>query len=140
MRNRSMFRICLLAVIMLMPLLQSCENAFPNDRLDNFWRLETIEYSTGQTESPENTTFSFARHIVVIEDHQNGFYRHGQTTDTGDSIKLDYSMYPASQTETIKAGLNRCGIDSLVTTFKVEYPKNRLVLSNDRVTLGFIKW
>ena len=115
-----------------------CEHAFPNDKLDFYWRLETIEYKGGVTEQVDNTMFGFSRHIVLIEDLSNGFTRHGITTDTGDSLKLDYSMY--SDTTVVLEGLKRCGIDGTVTTFGVEYPKGGLILSNDKVVLTLKKW
>lgn len=117
----------------------SCEHAFPNDDLDFYWRLESIEYKGGVTEQVENTMFGFSRHIVLIEILSGSpFERHGITTDTGDSLKFDFSMYPDKTV--VMDGLRRCGIDSTVTTFGVEYPKGGLILSNDRVVLHLRKW
>lgn len=127
----------LIYMLLLLPVLSACESAFPNDDLDFYWRLQTIERG-GQTEQVDNTMFGFARHMVLIEDLTNDFYRHGITTDTGDSLKFDFSMY--SDTLYVKTGLSRCGIDSTVTVFRVEYPKDHLVLSNDKVILRFRKW
>lgn len=138
--NRKIF-VTLSALILLVLGVSSCEHAFPNDDLDFYWRLQTIEYASGQTEQVKgDIMFGFARHMVLIEDITNGFYRHGVTTDTGDSLKLDFSMYPASETDVILEGLVKCGIDSLVTTFKVDYPKDRLVLTSGKSTLRFKKW
>ena len=109
--NRKIF--VTLAVLLLLVLgVSSCEHAFPNDDLDFYWRLQTIEYASGQTEQVKgDIMFGFARHMVLIEDITNGFYRHGVTTDTGDSLKLDFSMYPASETDVILEGLGKCGMD-----------------------------
>lgn len=114
------------------------EHAFPNDDLDFYWRLETIERKGGAVETVPNTMFGFARHIVLIEDISRGFSRHGITTDTGDSIKFDYSIY--SDTALLMTNLRYCGIDSIVTTFRVQYPKGGLILSNDNVVLTLKKW
>lgn len=116
----------------------SCEHAFPNDDLDFYWRLETIERKGEPAESVRNTMFGFARHIVLVEDISRGFSRHGITTDTGDSIKFDFSIYP--DTAWMMIGLRYCGIDSTVTTFGVRYPKGGLILSNDNVVLTLKKW
>ena len=124
-------------MLLLLPLISACEHAFPNDDLDYYWRLQTIERA-GQVESVDNTMFGFARHIVLVEDLSHNFTLHGVTTDTADSLRLDFSMYP--DTVSVLPGLRRCGIDSVVTTFRAEYPKDRLVLSNDKVVLRFRKW
>ncbi len=117
----------------------SCEHAFPNDDLDFYWRLESIEHKGGATERVDNTMFGFSRHIVLIEILSgSSFTRHGITTDTGDSIRFDFSMYP--DVSDVLEGLGRCGIDSTVTTFGVKYPKGGLILSNDRVVLHLRKW
>lgn len=124
----------------------SCERAFPDDRLDFYWRLDRIEYKDGvnfrgdscSSENIENTMFGFARHIVLIEDLSRGFSRHGVTTEFSDSISLDYSMY---DDDGLIGGLRYCGLDSLVTTFKLSYPdRQRMVLENSRATLRFRKW
>ena len=138
--NRKIF-VTLAVLILLVLGVSSCEHAFPNDDLDFYWRLQTIEYASGQTEQvKDDVMFGFARHMVLIEDLSNNFSRHGVTTDTGDSLKLDFSMYPASETDAILEGLGKCGMDSLVTTFKVDYPKDRLVLTSGKATLRFKKW
>jgi hypothetical protein len=138
--NRKIF-VTLAVLILLVLGVSSCEHAFPNDDLDFYWRLQTIEYASGKTEQVKgDVMFGFARHMVLIEDLSNNFSRHGVTTDTGDSLKLDFSMYPASETDAILEGLGKCGMDSLVTTFKVDYPKDRLVLTSGKATLRFKKW
>lgn len=126
------------SLLMLVVLAVSCEHAFPNDDLDFYWRLETIEHKGGATQTVSNTMFGFARHIVLIEDISRGFSRHGITTDTGDSIKFDFSIYP--DTAMMMKSLRYCGIDSVVTTFGVGYPKGGLILSNDNVVLTLKKW
>lgn len=128
----------LIYLLLLLPVLSACEHAFPNDDLDFYWRLQSIERVGDEAETVNNTMFGFARHMVLIEDLKNHFTRHGVTTDTGDSLKLDFSMY--TDTAYVQKGLSRCGIDSIVTVFKVEYPKDRLILSNDKVVLRFRKW
>ena len=125
-------------MLLLLPLISACEHAFPNDDLDYYWRLQTIERA-GRVETVDSVMFGFARHIVMVENYSsNGFTLHGVTTDTADSLRLDFSMYPDSVS--VLPGLRRCGIDSVVITFRAEYPKDRLVLSNDKVVLRFRKW
>ena len=138
-----------LSAIMLVALVMcigSCERAFPDDRLDYYWRLDRIEYKDGVNfrgdscswEEVDNTMFGFARHIVLIEDLARGFSRHGVTIEFGDSIRLDYSMYDDGG---LIGELRYCGLDSLVTTFKLSYPdRQRMVLENSRATLRFRKW
>ena len=124
----------------------SCEPAFPNDKLDFYWRLDRIEYKGGINFKGENceyddiddTMFGFSRHIVLIEDLTRGFSRHGITTEFGDSIRLDFSIY---DDYTLTDSLRLYGLDSVVTTFKVEYPdRQRLVLSSNKAVLKFRKW
>jgi len=131
----------LIYLLLLLPVLSACEHAFPNDDLDFYWRLKSVEYASGETVQVDgDVMFGFARHMVLIEDLKNNFTRHGVTVDTGDSLKLDFSMYPDKETPYILTGLGRWGIDSTVTVFKVEYPKDRLILSNDKVVLRLRKW
>ncbi len=139
MKRRIVIRVLsALSLLVLSVLAVSCEHAFPNDDLDFYWRLETIERKGMPIENVSNTMFGFSRHMVLIEDISRGFSRHGITTDTGDSIKFDYSIYP--DTATLKTSLRYCGIDSVVTTFGVQYPKGGLILSNDNVVLMLKKW
>lgn len=105
-----------------------------------------LEYKDGvnyrgdscSSENIENTMFGFARHIVLIGDLSRGFSRHGVTTQFGDSIRLDYSVYDDSG---LINDLRYCGLDSVVTTFKLSYPdRQRMVFENFRVVLRFRKW
>lgn len=124
----------------------SMESAFPDEKLDNYWRLDIIEYKDGvnfwgdscQSEVIENTMFGFARHIVIIEDISREFERHGITTRIADSIKMDFSIY--NDNDLINS-LRFCGLDSVVSTFKIEYPSSkRMVLTNMKVVLRFRMW
>ena len=109
-----------------------CEPAFPDDDLDFYWRLDRIEFR-----DVDNIMFGFARHIVLIE--APGLSKqHGITTATADSIKLDYSIYNDAA---LVNRLNDCGLDSIVSTFKVDYPdRKHLVLSGRKTVLRFRKW
>lgn len=121
------------------------ESAFPNDDLDFYWRLDRIEYKDGvnfkgescQYKDIDNIMFGFARHIVLIE-APGLSQQHGITTETADSIKLDYSIYnnPALQDR-----LQECGLDSVVSVFKMEFPDRKsMVLSGKKTILRFRKW
>jgi hypothetical protein len=141
--------ISILVVLASVLMLGSCESAFPDDRLDFYWRLDRVEFKDGvdfqnqpcQYNDIYDVMFGFARHIVQVEDLTNEFSRHGVTTDMGDSIRFDFSMYPASDTEYIMTEFRKCGLDSLVTTFKVEYPdRKHLVLSGRKTILRLRKW
>ena len=121
------------------------EHAFPNDDLDFYWRLDRIEYVDGvnfQGEScvykdVDNIMFGFARHIVLIE-APGLTQQHGITTETDDSITLDYSIYNNPKLIT---KLQECGLDSVVSTFKLEFPdRKRMVLSGKKTVLRFRKW
>jgi hypothetical protein len=124
----------------------SClEPAFPDDNLDFYWRLDRIEYRDGKdfqgqsclSKDVDDIMFGFARHIVLIE--APGLSKqHGITTATNDSITLDYSIYNDA---TLAVKLQDCGLDSIVSTFKVEYPdRKHLVLSGCKTILRFRKW
>ena len=135
-----------LMLVSLVMCIGSCERAFPDDRLDFYWRLDRIEYKDGvnfhgepcTSEDVDNTMFGFARHIVLIEDLSRHFSRHGVTMEFGDSIRLDYSMHDDAG---LIDCLRFCGLDSLVTTFRVSYPdRRRMVLENSRVGLWFRRW
>ncbi len=146
MRKKVVSVLSALMLVTLVICIGSCERAFPDDRLDFYWRLDMIEYKDGvnfrgeqcSSEEIDNTMFGFARHIVLIEDLTHGFSRHGVTTEFGDSIRFDYSMYDDGG---LIGGLRYCGLDSFVTTFKLSYPdRQRMVLENSRATLRFRKW
>lgn len=145
--NRIYKTIRTLAAAAAVLLLSSCEPVFLNDKLDYYWRLDQIEYAGGtdlmgnpcHVDTVENTMFGFSRHIVLIEDLYHGFSRHGVTTDKGDTLIMDYSMY--ADTADVLAGIQRCGLDSVVTAFKVEYPTRKsMVLSSNKAILRFRKW
>lgn len=123
----------------------SCESAFPNDDLDYYWRLDRIEYRDGvdfkgescQYKDVDNIMFGFARHIVLIE-APGLSQQHGITTQAGDSITLDYSIYNNPK---LVNKLQECGLDSVVSTFKLEFPDNKkMVLSGRKTILRFRKW
>ena len=121
------------------------EKAFPNDDLDFYWRLDRIEYKNGtnfqgspcEYKDVDNIMFGFARHIVLIE-APGLSQQHGITTEFGDSIKLDYSIY---NNPALKDCLQECGLDSVVSVFRIEYPdRQRMVLSGKKTVLRFRKW
>lgn len=121
------------------------EHAFPNDDLDFYWRLDRIEYKDGmdflgnpcQSKDVDNIMFGFARHIVLIE-APGLSQQHGITTEFNDSIKLDYSIY---NNPGLIDKLNECGLDSVVSTFKLEFPdRQHMVLSGKKTVLRFRKW
>ena len=121
------------------------EKAFPDDNLDFYWRLDRIEYRDGkdfqgqscQYKDVDDIMFGFARHIVLIE-APGLSQQHGITTENGDSIKLDYSIY---NNPALKGPLQDCGLDSVVSVFRIEYPdRQRMVLSGKKTVLRFRKW
>ena len=140
--------ITVLSVLLLLAtaVLSGCmEKAFPDDDLDFYWRLDRIEYRDGkdfqgqpcQSKDVDNIMFGFARHIVLIE-APGLSQQHGITTETGDSIKLDYSIY---NNPALKGPLQDCGLDSVVSVFRIEYPdRQRMVLSGKKTVLRFRKW
>ena len=121
------------------------EKAFPNDDLDFYWRLDRIEYRDGvnfqgepcEYKDVDNIMFGFARHIVLIE--APGLkQQHGITTEFEDSIRLDYSVY---NNPSLAGQLEKCGLDSVVSTFKLEFPdRQHMVLSGRKTILRFRKW
>lgn len=137
--------IAVLSAMMILTVLCSCESAFPDDRLDFYWRLDRIEYRDGlnfqgepcEYKDVDDIMFGFARHIVLIE--APGLeLRHGVTTEFGDSIKLDYSVY---DNPSLAGQLEKCGLDGVVSTYKLEFPDRRhMVLSGKKTILRFRKW
>lgn len=134
--------LCLMALVVFTGCM---EHAFPNDDLDFYWRLDGIEYRDGvnfqgapcEYKDVDNIMFGFARHIVLIE-APGLSQQHGITTETGDSITLDYSIY---NNPALKDKLQECGLDSIVSTFKLEFPdRKRMVLSGKKTVLRFRKW
>jgi len=134
-----------LSVVAMVVGVSSCESAFPNDKLDFYWRLDRIEYRDGvdfsgnpcQSEDIDNIMFGFARHMVLIE-APGLAQQHGVTTEFDDSIRLDYSVY---NNPGLVSQLQKCGLDSIVSTFKLEFPdRKHMVLSGRKTILSFRKW
>lgn len=133
-------------------LLCSCESAFPNDKLDNFWRLERMEFAGGTDllGQPANSAdaqgiyFGMARNIIQIENHARSFDVYGVFAETADSIRFDFTesrIKGVHDADYIQSNLLHCGVDSLVCTFRVEsLTSSRLVLSTGKVRLNFEKW
>ena len=146
MKKRIIIRVlAAFSLLMTVVLAVSCEHAFPNDDLDFYWRLDRIEYRDGvnfqgapcEYKDVDNIMFGFARHIVLIE-APGLSQQHGITTEIGDSITLDYSIY---NNPALKDRLQECGLDSIVSTFRIEYPdRKRMVLSGKKTVLRFRKW
>lgn len=137
--------IAVLSAMMILTVLCSCESAFPDDRLDFYWRLDRIEFRDGvnfqgtpcEYKDVDDIMFGFARHMVMIE-APGLSQQHGITTQIGDSIKLDYSIY---NNPALKDRLQDCGLDSVVSVFRIEYPdRQRMVLSGKKTVLRFRKW
>ena len=145
--NRKIY-ITVLSVFSLMVLVlcSGCmEHAFPNDKLDFYWRLDKIEFKDGtdfqgepcEYKDIDNIMFGFARHIVLIE-APGLAQQHGVTTEFDDSIRLDYSVY---NNPGLAVQLQKCGLDSVVSTFKLEFPdRQHMVLSGKKTILSFRKW
>lgn len=145
--NRKIY-ITVLSVFSLMVLVlcSGCmEHAFPNDKLDFYWRLDRIEFKDGtdfhgepcEYKDIDNIMFGFARHIVLIE-APGLAQQHGVTTEFDDSIRLDYSVY---NNPGLAVQLQKCGLDSVVSTFKLEFPdRQHMVLSGKKTILRFRKW
>ena len=129
-----------------------CESAFPNDKLDNFWKLERIEYPGGtdfrgqsvQSEDVNGIYFGMARNIVQVENHSRNFDVYGILSDMKDSIRFDFSnsiINGIHDTDAIKANLLYCGMDSVVVVFNVEKLTSRsLILSSDKSILYLERW
>jgi len=129
-----------------------CESAFPNDKLDNFWKLDRIEYPGGtdffgqtvQREDVNGIFIGMARNIVQVENHSRNFDVYGVLSDMTDSIRFDFSnsvINGIHDTDAIKANLLYCGMDSVVMVFYVDkLTSNSLVLSTGKSILYLEKW
>lgn len=144
-RKRYITALSALFVIALLGFTGCMEHAFPNDDLDFYWRLDRIEYKDGinfkgescEYKDIDNVMFGFARHIVLIE-APGLSQQHGITTEFDDSIKLDYSIY---NNPALKGKLQECGLDSVVSVFKLEFPDRKsMVMSGKKTVLRFRKW
>lgn len=133
-------------------MLCGCEPAFPNDKLDNFWKLERIEYPGGtdfrgnavQCEDVNGVYLGMARNIVQVENHARNFDVYGILSDMTDSIKFDFSnsiINGIHDTDAIKANLLYCGMDSVVMVFNVDKLTSKsLVLSSGKSRLYLERW
>lgn len=135
-------------IMVLMILLQSCENVFHNDKLDYMWRLDSIEYIDGvdlngnacTKESKEGVWFSFARDLVKVENRENAFGVIGILTDHGEQLTFDFSMYEDEQWATL-TNLTQIGIDAKVALFYVtQLNSKELVLTGSKTILRFTRW
>ena len=58
--------------------------------------------------------------------------------DLNDRMWWDYSIY---NNPALKDRLQDCGLDSVVSVFRIEYPdRQRMVLSGKKTVLRFRKW
>lgn len=143
-----MRKLYVLLGLILVGLMDSCESVFPNDDLDNFWKLRIVEYRSGfdfdgapcQSKTVDDYMFGFARHLLVIRpvnDIHDEYGMHAVTSEFSDSIKFDFSSCHTSALDTLK----QCGIDSMVTVFRLDYPdRNTLLLSGSKTVLLLEKW
>ncbi len=131
-------------LLCLVPMLMttSCTSAFPNDKLDFMWRLDRIVYLNGhdyfgnecREETKGTVWYAFARDLVEINGDKAD-NKIGITTDFGDSLRIDYSMYSSI------SDLISCGIWEKVTTFKVEQLTSAsMILTDSNVSLFFTRW
>lgn len=136
-------------VLILMVLLQSCENVFHNDKLDYMWRLDSLEYPDGvdllgntcSKQSIEGAWFSFARDLVKVEDKRSGLCIIGVLTENEDRLTFDFSMYNEDNWQPIDDDLKLIGIKDKVSTFNViELKGGKLVLEDSKVILRLTKW
>lgn len=135
----------------------SCNPVFPDYELDNFWKLEQIDYKQGETllgvpcdfERADSIYFGFARNLVQIQNLADmsqqdgyGFSKFGKIVYTTDSLRIDYSVYRADDSSAkLLQSLNKCGVEDYVTAFSVDRLDNKyLILSNDKVILNFRRW
>lgn len=134
--------------MLVMVLMQSCENVFHNDKLDYLWRLDSVEYIDGvdfngktcSKECPEGVWFGFARDLVRVEDKRSGFCIIGVLTDQGDQLSFDFTMY---QEEKWGAddGLKQIGVGTMVSSFNVTELNNKeMVLTGSKTVLRFTRW
>lgn len=146
------------ALTLLLVSLTSCNPVFPDYELDNFWKLKQIEYKNGvdyagnacDVKQTESIFFGFAGSTVQIQnledkiqDRVNGFSMYGKMRYTEDSLRIDYSVYTAEDTNLplLLNSLQQCGVGDFVVTYSVDKLDNKeLILSDDNVILNFIKW
>lgn len=145
-------------LILTVAFLSSCNPVFPDYELDNFWKLNQIEYKNGvdfvgnecTVVRADSIYFGFARSLIQIQNlsdtaHslEHGFSKFGQILYTGDSLRIDYSVYTDKDTNMplLLKSLRLCGVENYVTTYSVDKLDNKeLILSNEKVILNFKRW
>lgn len=136
---------------MLIMLLSACNPVFPDYELDNFWKLDKIEYAGGDEYHPKAVYFGFARHIVQVRNMYDqefptsdyGFSKYGKIRFTNDSLHIDFSIYNNNtpQSEMLLRQLNLCGIESFINSYAVDKLNSKeMIIHNDNVVLEFKMW
>ena len=128
----------------------SCTKVFPDDGLDYLWRLDRVEYKSGQDyygntcvkEYKTDVWYGFARNVVEVR-HSAIHGPIGVFTNTGDSLCLDFSIYPDSifRTDSLISILNECGMKRLTNKYLIEkIDREDMILSDREVRLSFTRW
>lgn len=155
------------AVAVVCVFMTACAKVFPNGDLDNFWRLNTIEYTAGTDfeGNPCNIDtcigrayYSFAMDLVEIDYHDISSYYSmiGAMTRMQDSILIDFSVYnDEHQSGFVPDGgdhsihtpadilkyVRMCGMETLKEKFAIDkLDSQSMILSNSKVILTFEKW
>lgn len=140
---RSILKALRLSLVLVVLSVQiSCADVFHNGKLDGFWRLDNIEFVCGEDfdgnwcagKEYGNVFWGFARNVVEL----NGASLWGKTCFSGDSICIDFSMNPISETDAV---LRRYGLRKNVSEFEVECLDGRkMVISDGCDRLSFSRW
>lgn len=130
----------------------SCDPVFPHKELDHFWKLDKIEYLDGmnlfdnpmESEDMSGAFWGFQAHMVQVESHKYGFSYYGITDYSDNTLKMDFTRYISvggRNLNDVQNDLRHCGIDSVVTQFKVTYPDRKsMVLTGTKTKLHFRMW
>lgn len=114
--------------------LSACGPMYEYRDLDGMWQMRHIEYTSGDAAAkPENTYYSFQRHIINIKKLGRGEY-YGSFQYEGDSMHVSIKGAPISEMKVF-------GMNDTLQHFKVEILKNdKLILQSDYARLEFRKY
>lgn len=131
-------------------LFAACTSAFPNDELDEMWRLDKIEFPNGfdfegnecDMKAIDNVWYCFAREIVQI--HRNHTDYIGKAHISDNSLFFDFSGYNRGtgyNPEQVLKEINALGVEAICTEYHIdELNGSTMILTGRNTRLYFTRW
>lgn len=122
--------ICLVCALLL---LTACGKMYEYKHLDGMWQMRHIAYEEGGTSEPENSYYSFQRHVINV-----------RNMDSGECFGIfrytDDSLHVSFQGASVDA-MGAYGMNDTVQHFRVEkLTGSQLILKSDYARLEFRKY